>query len=106
MRYIDRVFKSYKSNFPVSTLTMEQWLDGDRGWRKPLREIGGAAHSILMSPSVETARREWGYQLHVRPWIRGYVIAVPLLDDTAARADHDNKAFMRFMMDLATLADI
>lgn len=103
--YIEQIFDSYKRNFSP-TRSMEQWLDGEHGWRTPLRRIGEMAREIGGIEDLRVARQEWSLRLRVYQWISSYIVAVPLLDRAATRADHDEQAFRQFMSDLATLAEI
>jgi len=88
---------------------MSQWLDGDRHWRAALREIGQIAQRFGSDAqsNLSAAKRAWEFSVQVsRPWIRTYLGAVPLLHNTARRADNDSETFVEFMRDLASLASL
>lgn len=100
--YVDKIFKSFRS----PTLSKQHWLDGDHGWRSALKQIGEITSRITQIHNVSVARLEWQRNLQARPWMRSYLIVVPLLDQTAVRADYDDEVFRQFMRDLATLAKL
>lgn len=107
--YLDRLFESYKSASPTLTegLTMDEWLDGPRSWRKVLCEIGQRAKMISNIADSTVARREWGIFAYANStYRRDYITSIPLLERTASRADYDDEVFQQWMTDLATLADI
>ncbi len=106
MAYIDKVYESFADHFRSPTRTKEKWLDGQHGWREPLRQIGRVAARITTIHNPMDARREWYSQLKANPWMREYLSDVPLLYNTATTAHYDNPTFQQYMKDLATLATL
>lgn len=108
--YLDDIFNSYKQGATSVgvAMTRAQWLDGEHGWRIPMRHIGQLAKRIdalAAQTSTAVARPAWQEAITaIYPWMQEYILAAPLLRNTEARAEHSDDAFRQFMRDLATLA--